>query len=154
MKNCSGNILLLLSAMIPKEVDMRDRFEAGFHIYDRWLALWQRGENLLPFFEDNELKSVAIYGMGSLGERLADELGGTSVKVVYGIDRMAEKKKYGGLVIYCADEPEYPYADAICVTPVQVYAEVESHLAERTQIPVISLEDVVNYCYERVWFGK
>ncbi len=129
--------------------EMADKFKAGFGIYNRWLALRQRGENLVPFFEDNYLQNIAVYGIGELGERLIDELSGTDIRIVYGLDRLAENKKYAGMDIYLPDIPDIPFADAVCVTPVQAYAEIEEELAKRTQIPVISLEDVVNYCYEK-----
>ncbi len=125
---------------------MRDKFEAGFHILDRWLALWQHSESLVSYFEDNCLQKVAVYGMGSLGERLIDELDGTPVQVLYAIDRAAEQKKYSDMKIYGVQEILYPPVDAICVTPVQAYWEVVEQLSGRTEAPVISLEDAVIYC--------
>ena len=46
------------------------RFEIGFYILNQWLDLSQRGRKLTPFFDDNLIKNIAIYGKGALGERL------------------------------------------------------------------------------------
>ena len=40
--------------------------------FDQWLRIRQEGKTLVEFFEKNGYKTVAIYGMKELGERLYD----------------------------------------------------------------------------------
>ncbi len=125
------------------------RFEVGFHILNQWLHIRQNGKNLLPFFEDNLVGSIAIYGMGALGERLYQELKGSKVVVKYGIDRMASSKDAAELKLYCSDESSFPDTDIIVVTPVQDYWEIVRILETKTGAAIVSLADVIDYCIDR-----
>lgn len=124
-------------------------FEKGFYILDKWLSLRLSGDNLESFFEDNDIKTVAIYGVGALGERLFQELQHSSVDVLYAIDRIAEHKDGGGLQIYNSNESSFPNADVIVVTPTQYYWDIVEKLENKTAISIISLEDVIEYCYRK-----
>lgn len=121
------------------------RFEAGFHLLNNWLKLKNEGKTLATFFHDNDFSVIAIYGMGALGERLYEELSGTEIKVAYAIDRLADKKSRNGLRIIPMEE-ELERTDVIIVTPIQDFEVIERQLELRTEIDIISLEDVVNYC--------
>lgn len=122
------------------------RFEIGFHILNEWLDLRQQGKKLTSFFCDNLIKSIAIYGMGALGERLYNELKDSEVIVKYAIDRIADQKNRRDLKIYSSEEKTFPEIDAIVVTPVQDYWAIVSFLETKTSAAIVSLEDVVNYC--------
>lgn len=126
--------------------EIPNRFEINFHILNKWLMLRQRGKTLEPFFQDNALKKIAVYGMGVLGERLIEELQLSSVQVMYGIDRMAAAKQNMGIKIYGVEENSYPETEAVIVTPVQDYWNIVSSLANRTSAPVLSIEDIIDYC--------
>lgn len=126
-----------------------NRFEQNFHILNKWLCLRQRGQSLLSYFEDNLLCSAAIYGMGTMGERMFDELRGLPVEIAYGIDRMAGQKRIPGLKIYDLNIKEYPQTDVIIVTPVSDYWNIVEQLKEKTKVPIVSLEDVVDYVYHK-----
>ncbi len=125
------------------------RFEVGFHVLNQWLCLRQNGKTLLPFFEDNLIENIAIYGMGALGERLYCELKGSKVLVKYGIDRMAASKAGTELKLYHSDESNIPDSDAIVVTPVQDYWEIVRILERKTGAAIVSLADVIDYCIDR-----
>ncbi len=131
----------LTQPAVPEE-----RFVVGFQILSRWLQLRQAGKKLVPFFEDNFIAHVAIYGMGVLGERLCEELQGTKIIIDYAIDRFAASKKRPGLKIYGLEEDVLPEVDAIVVTPVQDYWSIVELLQEKVDAPVMSLRDVVDYC--------
>jgi len=122
-----------------------DRFEIGFQIFNKWLKLKNQGKSLKPYFEDNDLKTVAIYGVGGLGERLFEDLKSLDINVIYAIDRVAGMKHIEGLHIV-GIEDELKDVDAIIVTPVQDFYAIEKVLEEKTDSEIISLEDIVNYC--------
>ena len=50
-------------------------YEVGFKILNKWLNLNHDGKSLQKYFDDNYIKTVAIYGMGELGKRLYDGKG-------------------------------------------------------------------------------
>lgn len=118
-------------------------FETMAH---RWLTIKQCGDSLVPYFEDNLLHNIAIYGMGALGGSLMRELKDTSINVCYGIDRRAAELSSPTWKVYDVSEESYPLVDAICVTPAHDYYNIEKGLSHK-DIPLISLEDVIEYCY-------
>lgn len=118
-------------------------FETMVH---RWLTIKQCGGSLVPYFEDNLIHNVAIYGMGALGESLMRELRDTSINLSYAIDRRAAELSFQSLKVYDVFKESYPLVDAICVTPAQDYYNIEKGLSHKN-IPLISLEDVIEYCY-------
>lgn len=122
------------------------RFEAGFHLLVNWLGLRQQEKGLAAYFEDNDIHAIAIYGLGAIGELLLQEMKNTGIEVIYAIDRIASEKHLNGLRIYGTDEEQYPLADAIVVTPIQDYDQIAQSLWKKTDLPVLSLQDIVDYC--------
>lgn len=128
--------------------DNRTTDNIGFYLYDQWIRAVRGGYRIAQFFEDNLYKNVAIYGMGVIGLQLFEELQSSgSVNVLYGIDQNATNKKIDGLNVVTIDQiksEEEP--DAIIVTPVQHYWEIEHQLKEvYGDVDVISVEDAVFY---------
>ena len=89
--------------------------------------------------------------MKELGERLYDELRNTNIKVKYIIDRDVENlyanliyanDKYDGLVVITPEE-ELQEVDIIIVTANFYFDEIAQSLYEKTDAPVVSLEEVL-----------
>lgn len=95
----------------------------------------------MDFFEDNGYKSIAIYGMSYLGERLMDELKDSGIEVRYAIDRNAENI-YAGVEVK-KPEDDLEEVDAVIVTAVFFFDEIEEQLEKILDCPIISLEDIV-----------
>lgn len=120
-------------------------FVLGFHIFNKWMKLKNEGKSLQKFFDDNCIKTVAVYGIGALGERLCEDLRQLKVELCYGIDKDATNKCSKRLRIVTPDDELEP-VDAIIVTPVQAFYEIEAELEKRIHTDIISLEDLVEYC--------
>lgn len=108
---------------------------------NQWLIDKHEGKNLASFFEDNGYKSIAIYGMSYLGERLVDELRGSGIEVKYAIDKNADTI-YAGVEIKQPSD-DLPEVDAVVVTAVYFYDEIEEELVKLMDCTVISLEEVL-----------
>lgn len=122
------------------------RFEIGFYLLNQWLQFRNYGKSIILYFEDNLIQNIAIYGMGALGERLYEELHSSKVFVAYAIDRMAASKNIPELKIYTPDIERLPETEAIVVTPVQDYWQIVELLESKTNAPILSLRDVIDYC--------
>ena len=120
-------------------------FDLGFHIFDNWMKLKYEGKSLQKYFDDNYIKSVAIYGLGALGSRLFEDLQGLEVEVKCAIDQNAANIIRDDVVIYTLEQ-ELPQVDAVIVTPVQFFYDIEKALYGKTDADIISLEDIVEYC--------
>lgn len=118
-----------------------DKFYGYFQLVNQWLLLKNQNKSLVTYFEQNNYKNIAIYGMGELGNRLYEELKGTDVKIAYAIDKKAERIFSDVNVVTMDDELER--VDAIIVTPIFMFDELEEMLMDKVDYPIISLEDVV-----------
>ena len=105
------------------------------------ILIKNEGKSLTKYFENNGFKKIAIYGMGELGNRLLEELKDSDIEIAYAIDRKAEKI-YSDLKVVAVEEELTP-VDAIIVTPIFMYDEIEELLMDKVNYPIISLEDVV-----------
>lgn len=128
-----------------KKMDVMQEGGAKLHrlymCFDQWLRLRQEGKNLAEYFKREEYRTVAIYGMKELGERLYDELDGTGISVQYIIDKNADQI-YADVEVKTPDE-ELDQVDAIVVTAVFYFDEIEEMLSEKVDCSVLSLEDIL-----------
>lgn len=118
-----------------------DKFKSYYNLLNQWLMIKQEGKSLEQYFLDNEYQSIAIYGMGELGNRLYDELKGSSVQIKYAIDKNADSTYAEIEVKELEDTLEK--VDAVIVTAIFAFDEIEDELSEIIDFPIVSLEDVV-----------
>lgn len=109
--------------------------------FDQWLRVRQEGKTLVEFFEKQGYKTVAIYGMKELGERLYDELQDSGIAVEYIIDKNADQI-YADVDVVTPDEELKP-VDVVVVTAIYYFDEIEEMLSEKVDYPIISLEDIL-----------
>lgn len=126
---------------INQKAEKVDKFKGYYNMLNQWLVLKQEGKSLEKYFTDNGFKTVAIYGMGEMGNRLYDELKGTSVTVKYAVDKNAAST-YSELDVIDPDD-EYEEVDAIIVSAIFAFDEIEEMLSDKVDFPIVSLEDVV-----------
>lgn len=110
--------------------------------FDKWLQIKQNGKSLVEYFVEHNYKTIAIYGMRELGERLYDELRQSDIEVSYIIDKNASEL-YAEIDILTPDEELKP-VDVIVVTAIYYFDEINEMLNEKIDYPVISLEDILN----------
>ena len=97
-------------------------------------------------FLNKNIKSIAIYGLGYLGECLHRDLKNTNINVEFVIDKNHLDKKIDDVKIIYLEEikDQYP-VDVIVVTTIKVYDEIKNELRERTNIKIVSLQEVIDY---------
>lgn len=118
-----------------------DKFKNYYNLLNQWLILKQSGKSLADYFENNNIKKIAIYGMGELGNRLLDELKDSEIEVKYGIDKQADYT-YADIDMVSLDD-DLEEVDAIVVTAIFAFEEISDELGGITSYPVLSLEDVI-----------
>lgn len=112
-------------------------------IFASWMKIKQEGKSLKVYFEEKGYKKIAIYGMHYLGECLVRELKDSDIVIEYAIDRNAKGINSG---IQCIDmSGEFTKVDAVIVTPVQSFFEIEEELSYKIECPIISIEDIIIY---------
>lgn len=123
---------------------MYDKSQKHFELFrmmSQWVKVKQEGKNLSSYFESNGYKKIAVYGMSYAGETLINELKDTGIEVVYGIDKNADVISTDINIVSADDSLEE--VDAIVVTAVTFFVEIEGKLRDKVDCPVISLQDVL-----------
>lgn len=127
---------------VQEKTQKVDKFRGYYNMLNQWLSLKQQGKSLEQYFVDNGYQSVAIYGMGEMGNRLYDELKGTDkVTIKYAIDKNAGDA-YSELQVLELED-DLPEVDVVIVTAIFAFDEILESLSERIDAPIVSLEDVV-----------
>lgn len=113
---------------------------ALFLMMNQWVKVKQEGKNLSSYFEKHGYKKIAIYGMSYAGETLVNELKDSETEAAYGIDR--NDGIYSYVDVFTVDQP-LPDVDAVVVTAITFFDEIEEMLKEKISCPIISLEDIL-----------
>ncbi|MBD5489856.1 MAG: hypothetical protein HDR13_13880 [Lachnospiraceae bacterium] len=121
--------------------NMSEKHLALFLMMNQWVKVKQEGKHLADYLEQKGYKSIAIYGMSYAGERLLEELKGSNIEVRYGIDRNAETI-YSDIDLVTNEDRLEP-VDAIIITSIFFFDEIEKQLSEKVDYPIISLEDIL-----------
>mgnify|MGYP001132969313 CR=1 FL=1 len=120
---------------------MSDKHLALFLMMNQWVKVKQEGKNLASYFEKNGYNKIAIYGISYAGETLIDELKATGVTVAYAVDKNADAI-YTDVDVFTIEDDLEP-VDAIVVTAITFFDEIEEKLSKKMDCPIISLEDVL-----------
>lgn len=127
--------------MVNKWKTMSDKHFALFMLLNKWIKTKQEGKHIRTYFEKNGYKSVAIYGLSYVGERLLEELNECDVEIKYAVDRNAQSI-YSDIKIYTVED-ELPEVDVMIVTAVYFFDDIYNDLVDKVNCPIVSLEDVL-----------
>ncbi len=130
-----------MNKKIKERQEMSEKVSDYYHIFEQWLSVRQDGKSLDTYFKRNGYKTIAIYGMKELGERLYDELKDSGIEVKYVIDKNADAI-YIDVDVFTPDDELAP-VDVIVVTATFYYDEIEEMLRGKVDYPVVSLEEVL-----------
>ncbi len=118
-----------------------NRNAAVISAFSSWMKNKQSGKSITTFLEKNHFYNIAIYGMHHLGEVLLKELQEKNITVSYAIDKNADTMKTS-IKMFRPDE-ELDEVDAIIVTPIFYFDEIERQLSRKVKCAIISLKDVI-----------
>lgn len=136
-----GQTIQLQQNEIQRLSARSEKFVDYFNILQEWMAIKENGAGLDPYFLKHHYEKIAIYGWGVLGKLLYKDLRDTEVKVEYAIDRAAVANDIN-LAVMTLDDA-FPEVDVIVVTATFAFEEIRKDLEQHTEIPIISLRDVV-----------
>lgn len=137
----AGAVETVEKSKMIKKTDQTRKMTEFYHVLVEWLRIKQEGKSLTAFFVQNGYKTVAIYGMKELGERLYDELKDSEIKVRYVIDKKADSVYVD--VDAVTPEDTLEAVDVIVVTAIHYFDEIDAMLAEKVDYPIVSLEDIL-----------
>ena len=137
----AGAVGKIQGDMLNRTKKMSDKHLALFLMMNQWVKIKQENKDLSSYFEKRGFKKIAIYGMSYVGETLVDELKNSNITVLYGIDQKADSIYADVDIVFIEDELQE--VDAIVVTAITFFDEIEEKLSEKMDCPIISLEDIL-----------
>lgn len=142
----TGSILCekKLNKRIYSAQNLSDKHLNLFLLMTQWVKNNQNNKSLVDFFVKHNYKTVAIYGMSYVGQRLYQELQAADIQIRYVIDNAAPNIQVTCPVLSSRDELEK--VDAVIVTPVFYYDEIKEALTSKIGCPIISLESILYEC--------
>ncbi|MCX4342802.1 MAG: hypothetical protein OSJ53_02790 [Kineothrix sp.] len=114
---------------------------ALFLMMNDWVKVKQEGKNLSSYFKKHRYERIAVYGMSYVGETLVNELMDSEIELVYGIDQRDGLYSYINILSVDSSLPE---VDAIVVTAITFFDEIEKVLRDKVSCPIISLASVLD----------
>ncbi len=119
-----------------------DKYYEYFQLLDQWLTSRNEGKRIANFFRQENIGKIAIYGMGELANRLFEELEGSDIQILYGIDRDICCTNSRITDIYYPDDI-LPEVDAIVITPFLSAEGIEKNLEKKCGYRLISLDQII-----------
>lgn len=118
------------------------KFRKMFFVMLDWNRLRSQGKSIESYMVKNGYHSVAIQGMGYIGELLYEELKNSSIDVRYAIDRSAIDFK-GELDVFRMEE-ELPKVDLIISTVLEDSGALVAQLKEKCNCKVLRIDEILN----------
>lgn len=118
-----------------------DKHLALYLMMNQWVKVKQKGKNISEFLLQRGYKKIAIYGMAFVGETLYDELKDSRIEIAYAIDRNADS--IFAEIDVVSPDVELDEVDAIIVTPIFFFDEIEEMLSEKTDADIVCMEDIL-----------
>ncbi len=109
----------------------------------QWVCLKQDKKELKQYFIQNDFKRIAVYGVSYVGKCLIHELMDTEVEIAYVIDQRGDMADLEEEIRLVHPDDEMEDVDAVIVTSVYYFEQIEKKMQEKLDCPVISVSDIV-----------
>lgn len=130
----------MLVGMINDYKMRMERNLSNMMLFNDWLEFIYSGESIEQYFLNHGYKKIMIYGYGYIGKLLTQALSDTGIEVVAIMDKAASSDEMDTVIGVGSSIPD---VDCIVVTPVFYFDTIYNMLREKTNIPVISMQSVV-----------
>jgi lactate dehydrogenase-like 2-hydroxyacid dehydrogenase len=127
--------------------NMSSRYNTYYNLLNQWMKNKAQNKKIVDYLMKNGIKTVAVYGIGEVGQLLYEELKGEQVQILYFIESSggnSKEDRYGKRVIGVKEINKQEKADAIIITPIYNFESIYNGLVdENVDTIVLSLEDII-----------
>lgn len=106
-----------------------------------WMKIKHQKRSLAEYFAKRNIESIAIYGMGEVGQRLCEELLENQITIKYAIDKNMNTPFYDIAIKKPNDTLES--VDLVIVTATYEYDVIQKELENTFSCPIVSLNEIV-----------
>ncbi len=118
-----------------------NQYKLYWRLMDHWMQKKENGVCLSQPLEKNGIHSIAIYGIGILGQHLYKDIKESEIQIKYFIDARRSGMQ-DGIEIVVPDHVMED-VDAIIVSVVYEYEDIKKKMQLYSSVPIISLEELV-----------
>lgn len=118
------------------------KFKKYYILLVEWMKFKNKGYKVADYLNKYDFTSIAIYGMGNVGNLLCEELKDEKIKIKYVVDKYYSNcfSKFDVIEV----GKGLVEVDAVIVTVPFVFDKVKKELSHYLKCPIISIEDVVS----------
>lgn len=124
-----------------------DRVNGNLIVMSKWMYLLEKGVLLSDYISERIGNRVAIYGWGVLGEHLYRQIK-DKIDVSFIIDRNIAKIECDEILYLPTDD--YSVEDALIVTSVYYFTEIEEQMRGKGFNCIYSLSNIVDACMNAI----
>lgn len=125
-------------------IKKNERYRNYWMIFRDFLNLLIEGKKISKYLNDNNIDTVAIYGMGMIGSALYKELCNERRKISFAIDQDYSKKAKFDIPIFTLQE-SFPSIDLVIVAVGYGYEEIKKILSTKGVKTIISIDEMIDY---------
>ncbi len=134
-------VLIQFRRTLIRRSSETNKFKYFNDVYSRWLKNRNDNKYLADYLKAYGYNTVAVYGLGKMGQRLCEELSDSDVKIRYIIDNYTTNT-FKNIKIYKLISGLEP-VDVIIVTVSQEYEKIENELRNILSYPVLALDSII-----------
>ena len=121
--------------------EMSDKHFEMFLLMNRWLQNEHKEKKIADYLKEKGIHNIIIYGVGDIGKNLYQQLKSEEFEIKYLVDQNKNQTLDGRGIKGLNDKMDS--TDAVIVTAIYYFEELEEELKMRFGCPVISLADIV-----------
>lgn len=119
------------------------KYKSFVMLFDKWLEVERLNKfNLKKYFESEGVRTIAIYGMATMGKQFYLQLQKENITPTFGIDRYVGQ--YGRDFKIIRPEDDFPHVDAIVVTTYNS-EDIICMIKDKTNSKIYTLEHIIDY---------
>lgn len=141
----SITIIWIIIEKAGKTIEKKNKFIDKYKLYlclnNKWISLKESNKRLSEYFFENQIESIAVYGLSDVGINLCNEIKKDGIEVKYAFDN--------NLIRYDSDIPirkledELENVDAVVVTVPDEFESIKKTLLSKFSCPIISIDEIV-----------
>lgn len=143
-----GIILILIKLLlqsietIKRMKKLNSKMVLYYNIYSKWIELRIKGKRLATYLEEAGIYNVIVYGYGPVGINFVEDLlESSNINIVCIIDNGIIEQDEEICVKSIENAPKD--VDAVIVTTVHVFDNINLTLKKEFACPILSLQDII-----------
>ncbi len=126
---------------IGRKNKLIDKYKLYYCLNNKWISLKESNKRLSEYFIENQIKRIAVYGLGDVGLNLCREIMQDGIEVKYAFD--GNLIRYDSIIPIRKLEDDLDEVDAVVVTVVDEFETIKKELLLKFSCPIIAIDDVI-----------